>query len=181
MHTPNGTNWYLFCIVWSSTRLENCSNKWQLHTSGKITLPRFIPEHLIPKKKQKKKHQITNIHIKWDCLITILFSLVKYYLFFRLENVTSGKITMLPRWTLIPKEKHTPDYEYTHQVEPFDTHFGQALLVSGLKTLIISDHYSSEVHFWYIVQRKQLVLLQFSKGIPNQLNKRNHRNQQYLI
>ena len=39
------------------------------------------------------------------------------------------------------KGKQTSDYECTHQMELFDTHFvyfGHVLLVSGLKTLVIS-------------------------------------------
>ena len=47
--------------------------------SGKITsVPRLFSEHL---HQMKNKHQIMNVHIKWDCLIPILSSLVKYYQF----------------------------------------------------------------------------------------------------
>jgi len=48
-------------------------------TSGKITtISRLFSEHLLQNEKQ---HQIMNVHTKWNCLITILYSLVKYYLF----------------------------------------------------------------------------------------------------
>ena len=42
------------------------------------SVPRLFSEHL---HQMKKKHQIMNVHIKWDCLIPILSSLVKYYQF----------------------------------------------------------------------------------------------------
>ena len=46
-------------------------------TSGKITsVPTLFSEHL---HQMKNKHQIMNVHIKWDYLIPILSSLVKYY------------------------------------------------------------------------------------------------------
>ena len=70
-------------------------------TSGKITTaPRLVSEYLI---KKGNKHQIMNVHTKWNCLIPILSCLVMYYLF-QPENVssnwpimTSGKITTAPR------------------------------------------------------------------------------------
>ena len=46
--------------------------------------------------------------------------------------------------TLTPIEKQTPDYECTHQMGVFDTHFiqfGQVLAVSGLKLLVTSIQY----------------------------------------
>ena len=44
--------------------------------SGKITtVRRLFSEHLL---QNENKHQIMNVHIKWDCLIPILSSLVKY-------------------------------------------------------------------------------------------------------
>ena len=59
--------------------LENVSSNWPNMTSVKITTaPRLVSEHLI---KNENKHQIMNVHIKWNCLIPILSSLVMYYLF----------------------------------------------------------------------------------------------------
>ena len=50
-----------------------------LHVSGKITtVPRLFSEYL---SEMKNKHQIMNLHTKWNGLIPILSSLVKYYLF----------------------------------------------------------------------------------------------------
>ena len=44
--------------------------------SDKITTaPRLFSEHLL---KNKIKHQIMNVHTKWNCLIPILSGLVKY-------------------------------------------------------------------------------------------------------
>ena len=37
-----------------------------------------VSEHSL---MNQNKHQIMNVHTKWNCLIPILFSLVKYYLF----------------------------------------------------------------------------------------------------
>ena len=48
-------------------------------SSGKITTaPMLVSEYLIIK---ENKHQIMNVHTKWNCLIPILSSLVMYYLF----------------------------------------------------------------------------------------------------
>ena len=44
--------------------------------SDKITtVPRFFSEHSL---QNQNKHQIMNVHTKWNCLIPILFGLVKY-------------------------------------------------------------------------------------------------------
>ena len=44
--------------------------------SDKITtVPRHLSEHSL---KNENKHQIMNVHTKWNCLIAILFGLVKY-------------------------------------------------------------------------------------------------------
>ena len=39
------------------------------------TVPRQFSEHLF---QNENKHQIMKVHIKWNCLIPILYSLVKY-------------------------------------------------------------------------------------------------------
>ena len=53
--------------------------KYPIRIRGKITTgPRLFSE---PLHQMKNKHQIMNVHIKWDCLIPILSSLVKYYQF----------------------------------------------------------------------------------------------------
>ena len=47
-------------------------------SSGEITTaPRLVSKHLI---QNENKHQIMNVHTKWNCLIPILSGLVKYYL-----------------------------------------------------------------------------------------------------
>ena len=47
--------------------------------SGKITtVPRLFSEHSL---QNENKHQIMNVHTKWNCLIPILSGLVKYWLF----------------------------------------------------------------------------------------------------
>ena len=79
MYTLNGTVWYPFCSVWSSIscfRPENVSYKKLICRSGKITIaPRLFSDHSL---KTQNKHQIMNVLTKWNCLIPILFSLVKH-------------------------------------------------------------------------------------------------------
>ena len=79
MYTLNETVWYLFCLVWSSIscfREENVSHKSPMCTSDKITtVPRLFSEQSL---QNENKHQIMNVHTKWNCLITILSGLVKY-------------------------------------------------------------------------------------------------------
>ena len=54
-------------------RAEIVSYKYRIRIRGKITsVPRLFSEHL---HQMKNKHQIMNVHIKWDCLIPILSSL----------------------------------------------------------------------------------------------------------
>ena len=89
IHTPNGTVWHPFGLVWSSIsgfRLENMSYKRSLHIRGKITtVPRLFSEHLL---KNGNNHHFLNVHTKWNCLIPIcpVWSSITG---FRLENVTS--------------------------------------------------------------------------------------------
>ena len=59
-----------------------------------------------------------------------------------------GKITTVPRLfverLLKNENEHQINYECTHQMELFDTHFvwfGQALGVSGMKLLVTSNQY----------------------------------------
>ena len=62
----------------SCFRGENVSHKSPMciAQSGKITtVPRLFSEHLL---QDENKHQIMNVHIKWNCLIPILSGLVKY-------------------------------------------------------------------------------------------------------
>ena len=79
MYTPNGTVWYPFCLVWLSIscfRIEIVSYKWPICTKGKITtVPRLFLKHSL---QNENKHPIMNVHTKWNCLIPILYSLVKY-------------------------------------------------------------------------------------------------------
>ena len=76
----NGTVWYLFCLVWSSISCFREKTLVISHRcvaiSGKITtVPRLFSEHLL---QDENKHQIMNVHTKWNCLIPILSGLVKY-------------------------------------------------------------------------------------------------------
>ena len=60
----------------SCFRSENVSYKKPICRSGKITTaPRLFSEHSL---KNENKHQIMNVLTKLNCLIPILFSLVKY-------------------------------------------------------------------------------------------------------
>ena len=44
--------------------------------SGEITTaPRLFSDHSL---KNQNKHQIMNVHTKWNCLVPILMSLVEY-------------------------------------------------------------------------------------------------------
>ena len=53
--------------------------KRPLYVSGKITTtPRLVSEYL---PQTENKHQIMNIHTKWDCLMPILSNMVNFYLF----------------------------------------------------------------------------------------------------
>ena len=98
---------YISCF-----RDENVSHKSPMCISDKITtVPRLFSEHLT---QNENKHQIMNVHTKWNCLIPILSSLVC----FGNENVsykesmhTSGKITTLHR--LI---SHSQDEKKKHQI-----------------------------------------------------------------
>ena len=113
-----GTHFVYFgsCITCFSP--ENVSSNWPIITSGEITTaPRQVSEHLL---KNENKHQIMNVHTKWNCLIPILSSLVMYYLFqaqkmLVLANwpiMTSGKITTAPRLV----SEHLIKKENKHQI-----------------------------------------------------------------
>ena len=80
MYTPNGTVWYPFCPVWSSIsyfrgEIVSVSNRYLQVVKLITTVPRLLSEHSF---QNEKKHQIMNVHTKWNCLIPILSSLVKY-------------------------------------------------------------------------------------------------------
>ena len=47
--------------------------------SDKITtVPRLLSEHSL---QNENKHQIMNLHTKWNCLVPFLSSMVNYYVF----------------------------------------------------------------------------------------------------
>jgi len=50
----------------------------QLQVANSTSIPRLFSGHLLQNENQ---HQIMNVHIKWNCLIPILSTLVKYYWF----------------------------------------------------------------------------------------------------
>ena len=51
------------------------SNQYVAASGKIITVPRLFSEHSL---KNENKHQIMNVHTKWNSLIPILFGLVKY-------------------------------------------------------------------------------------------------------
>jgi len=72
--------WNCFClipilsnVVYYCFRSENVTCERPLHVSDKMTT---IPREYLP--QMENKHQIMNVHTKWNCLIPILSSLVKY-------------------------------------------------------------------------------------------------------
>ena len=78
MYTLKGTVWHLFCLAC----MVNCVSGQKMLAilkepiSDKITtVPRLFSEHSL---QSKNKHQIMNVYTKWNCLIPILFGLVKY-------------------------------------------------------------------------------------------------------
>ena len=66
-------------FVWFGQVLAVSSQKMlaiQEQISDKITtVPRLFSKH---SPQNENKHQIMNVYTKWNCLIPILFSLVKY-------------------------------------------------------------------------------------------------------
>ena len=67
--------WFGQVLPVSVMKLLVTSNRY----IGKITtVPRLFLEHLF---QNENKHQIMNVHTKWNCLIPILSGLVKYCLF----------------------------------------------------------------------------------------------------
>ena len=103
-------------------------------TSGKITTaPRLVSEHLI---KNENKHQIMNVHTKWNCLIPILSNLV--ITCFSPENVssnwpimTSDKITTPPRLV----SEHLIKNENKHQIMNVHTKWNR--LIPILSSLVM--------------------------------------------
>ena len=92
MYILNGTVCTYF--VWfgqiSRFRDEN-SHKSPTCISDKITtVPRLFSEHSL---QNEIKHQIMNVHTKWNCLIPILSGLVKYW--FGQVLAVSGKKTII--------------------------------------------------------------------------------------
>ena len=79
----------------------------------------------------------------WSSITNFRIEVVSYKYPIRI----SGKITTVPRLfsvPLTPNEKQTSDYERTHQMGLFDTHFvqfGQVFPISGLKLLVTSIRY----------------------------------------
>ena len=65
--------WFGQLLVVSGQKTLAISNQY---VCGKITtVPRLFSEHSF---QNENKHQIMNVHTKWNCLIPILFGLVKY-------------------------------------------------------------------------------------------------------
>ena len=72
MYSSNGTVWCPFCLLWSniaSFRDEIVSNQWLLRTSESQPYPDYF--EITHSKMKTCKHQIMNVHIKWNCLIPI--------------------------------------------------------------------------------------------------------------
>ena len=71
-----------FCLLWLSFtcfRLKNVSYILPLLIVDKITNPPKL--YLKVLLFNENKHQIMNVHIKWNCLIPSLSTLVEFYLF----------------------------------------------------------------------------------------------------
>ena len=65
--------WFGQLLVVSGQKTLAISNQY---VCGKITtVPRLFSEHSL---QNENKHQIMNVHTKWNCLIPFLFGLVKY-------------------------------------------------------------------------------------------------------
>ena len=64
--------WFGQVLGVSGMKLLVVSNRYV----GKITtIPRLFSEYLL---QNESKHQIMNVHTKWNCLIPMLYGLVKY-------------------------------------------------------------------------------------------------------
>ena len=119
-------------------------------SGNNTTVPRLISEHFL---QNENKHQIMNVHTKWNCLIPI-------FVYFGQVLAVPGPKTLVTsdrycKWynTTVPRlisehslqnENKHQIYECTHQMELFDTNFvylGQVLAVPGPKTLVTSDRY----------------------------------------
>ena len=65
-----------FGQVLAVSGMENVSHKSLMCISGKITTVQWLfSKHSL---QNEIKHQIMNVHTKWNCLIPILSGLVKY-------------------------------------------------------------------------------------------------------
>ena len=70
-----------FGQVLAVSGMKTFSHKSPMCISGKITTaPRFFSEHSL---QNENKHQIMNVHTKWNFLIPFLSGLDKYKLFQR--------------------------------------------------------------------------------------------------
>ena len=137
MYTSNGTVWYPFCPVWSSItnfRVEIVSYKYPIRIRDKITsVPGLFSQ---PLHQMKNKHQIMNVHIKWDCLIPNLSSLVKYYQFqggivsYKYPIRKSGKITTGPRLF----SEHLHQMKNKHQI--MNVHIKWDCLIPIMSSLV---------------------------------------------
>ena len=69
--------WFGQILAVSGQKTLAISNRYVFRPeSDKITtIPRLFSQHSL---QNENKHQIMNVHTKWNCLIPILFSLVKY-------------------------------------------------------------------------------------------------------
>ena len=65
--------WFGQVLAVSGQKTLAISNRY---VCDKITtVPRLFSEHSL---QNENKHKIMNVHTKWNCLIPILFGLVKY-------------------------------------------------------------------------------------------------------
>ena len=83
MYTPNGTAWYLFCLVWSSISYFRDefvrSNQYVQVVKSQPHLDCFWNTYSKMKTNIRSVfHQIMNVYTKWNCLIPILSCVVKY-------------------------------------------------------------------------------------------------------
>ena len=78
MYTLNGIVWYLFCPVWSSISCFRDENVSLSHRCVQVLKSQPYKGSFQNTLQNENKHQIMNVHTKWNCLIPILSSLVEY-------------------------------------------------------------------------------------------------------
>ena len=121
-------------VKYSNFRVEIVSYKYPIRIRDKITsVPKLFSE---PLHQMKNKHQIMNVHIKWDCLIPILSSLVKYSNF-RVEIVSyKYPIRIRDKITSVPKLFSEPLHQMKNKHQIMNVHIKWDCLIPILSSLV---------------------------------------------